>query len=236
MTKKAPRATKGKKSSSLRKPLLYSPFKDLDKKVAAAKSKSGIKWNCSLEGSPDPVEDESRIFAEEMSNVVPLRNRTKRRFASSSKPKPPRLFVQEEEAEALARLAELVAGYGKFDLTFSDEYVEGGVSGINPVILNKLRCGEYSYQDFVDLHGLNKTEARDKVARFLQESSKKGYRCVLIVHGRGLHSDNKEPVIKNYIRSWLCKGRIGRMVLAFSSARACDGGTGALYVLLRKKI
>ncbi|HEC31526.1 MAG: DNA mismatch repair protein MutS [Deltaproteobacteria bacterium] len=237
MTKKAPGSTKRRIDPSSDRPLFYSPFKDLDRKIAkAAKAKSEAKRESSdVAMLKSGLDNEDAIFREEMKDVIPLKNRRKRRFFESSCPKPPRFFVQEEDAEALAKLAELVAGYGKFDLTFSDEYVEGGVAGLNPIILSKLRNGDFSYQDFVDLHGLNKTEAREKVARFLHDSARKGYRCVLIVHGRGLHSDNKEPVIKSYIKTWLCKGEIGKMVLAFSSARPCDGGTGALYVLLRKK-
>ena len=237
MTKKAPRLTTRRRNPSSDESLFYSPFKDLDRKIARAERikrnmvhNSGV--NCNVPSSGD--EDEA-VFQKEMRDVIPFKNRKRRLFAKSSCPRPPRLFVQEEEAEALAKLAELVAGYGNFDLTFSDEYVEGGVSGINPVILSKLRSGEFSYQDFVDLHGLNKTQAKEKVISFLRESVRKGYRCVLIVHGRGLHSNNREPVIKSYIKTWLCRGEIGRMVLAFSSARPCDGGTGALYVLLRKK-
>ncbi len=235
MTKKAPGSVKRRTHLSPDQSLFYSPFKDLDKRIERVeKARHRAKKKCSSVVRTTDVVDDGEIFKREMKDVIPLKNRGKRRFTRTSQPKPPRLFAREEEAEALARLAELVAGYGRFDLSFSDEYVEGCVSGINPVILGKLRCGEFSYQDFVDLHGLNKSEAREKVARFLHESVRKGYRCVLIVHGRGLHSDNKEPVLKSYIKSWLCRGHIGRMVLAFSSARPCDGGTGALYVLLRK--
>ncbi len=234
MTKKTPESRR-RPPPSWAEPLFYSPFKELDRKLKEAKKAEHDGEPEESVSKPEAEATDEEIFRREMKDVIPLKDRRKRRFTRRRRPKPPRFFAQEEEAEALAKLAELVAGYGKFDLTFSDEYVEGGVSGINPAVLRKLRSGKFSYQDFIDLHGLKKSAAREKVARFLHESVRKGYRCVLIVHGRGLHSDNKEPVIKSYIKSWLCRGEIGRMVLAFSSARACDGGTGAIYVLLRKK-
>ncbi len=234
MTKKAP-GSRGRTRLPQDKSLSYSPFKELDKKIAEArKNRRDRKYDWPSKNS-GLVDGDNEIFRKEMEDVVPLKDGKKRKFLRAGRPKPPRFFVQEEEAEALARLAELVSGYGEFDLTFSDEYVEGGVAGLNPAVLVKLREGKFSYQDFIDLHGFKKSEAKEKVVRFLHDSVRKGYRCVLIVHGRGLHSDNKVPVIKSYIKSWLCKGEIGKMVLAFSSARPCDGGTGAIYVLLRKK-
>ena len=64
--------------------------------------------------------------------------------------------------------------------------------------------------------------------------SRAGHRCVLLVHGRGLHSKDNIPILKQAVRSWLERGQIARAVLAFASARPCDGGVGAVYVLLRR--
>ena len=77
-------------------------------------------------------------------------------------------------------------------------------------------------------------EARQAVERFLLSSVFQGLRSVLIIHGRGLNSRDQIPVLKKHMSGWLKRGRMKRLVLAFATARACDGGAGALYVLLRK--
>jgi DNA-nicking Smr family endonuclease len=140
-----------------------------------------------------------------------------------------------EEAEALATLSDLVAGTGEFDVSDSAEYVEGAVVGLDPRITRRLRRGEFAYQAYVDLHGMSAAAARAEVERFITESFAAGHRALLVVHGRGLNSKDNVPVLKERLKSWLARGRIGRVVLAFSSARPADGGTGALYVLLRRR-
>ena len=146
----------------------------------------------------------------------------------------PTIAEVDEEAEALARLAELVAGEGHIDLADTDEYVEGLVRGVDPSLLVPLKRGDFSVQAHVDLHGLTAQAARDEVERFLVESRRQGRRCVLVVHGRGLHSKDQVPVIKERLGVWLGRGRLAKIVLAFCTARPVDGGAGALYVLLRR--
>ena len=73
------------------------------------------------------------------------------------------------------------------------------------------------------------------VERFIIDAFAAGHRAVLVVHGRGLNSKDNVPVLKERLKSWLARGRVGRVVLAFSSARPADGGAGALYVLLRRR-
>ncbi len=138
------------------------------------------------------------------------------------------------DLEALRELEALVSGDAPFDIADTDEYVEGHVSGLDPELVRKLRHGEYSVQGHVDLHGLTREEARREVDRFLKESRRRGRRCVLLVHGRGLHSEKQVPVLKEALRGWLGAARFGRHVLAFATARPQDGGAGALYVLLRR--
>ena len=78
--------------------------------------------------------------------------------------------------------------------------------------------------------------ARDAVERFVLSSVMKGLRCVLIIHGRGLNSQDQMPVLKKRMSSWLKRGRLKRLVLAFATAQPCDGGAGAMYLLLRKRL
>ncbi len=108
------------------------------------------------------------------------------------------------------------------------------MAGFDRRTLLKLRRGEFSVQAHLDLHGLSRQEAREKVERFVTEAVVAGHRCVLIIPGRGLHSPDPGPVLKDVVRAWLSRGKIGRSVLAFTSARPIDGGAGALYVLLRR--
>jgi DNA-nicking Smr family endonuclease len=141
----------------------------------------------------------------------------------------------EEELEAYARLADLVSGEGCFDVQYTDEYIEGAVVGADPELLAKLRRGDFSVQAHFDLHGMTTGSARQALERFILSSVIKGLRCVLVIHGRGLNSRNQIPILKQNMSSWLKRGRLKRLVLAFATARPCDGGAGAIYVLLRKK-
>lgn len=142
--------------------------------------------------------------------------------------------MRDEDAEAMAELADLVAGRSTFDIGDSDEYIEGIAQGLDRRLLKKLRLGQFAVQAHLDLHGKTRALARDAVEGFVVESRQRGRRCVLIVHGRGLNSKDQIPVLKEALRVWLARGRIARSVLAFCSARSVDGGTGAVYVLLRR--
>ncbi|MBA3563237.1 MAG: Smr/MutS family protein [Gammaproteobacteria bacterium] len=97
-------------------------------------------------------------------------------------------------------------------------------------LLLRLRRGEYSIAAEIDLHGLTAAEARIALAAFLQDSAARGLACVRVVHGKGRRSGHGGPVLKRSVDTWL---RQRDEVLAFASARSVDGGTGALYVLLR---
>lgn len=141
---------------------------------------------------------------------------------------------QTEDAEAYAQLSDLVEGIGPFDISDSDEYIEGIAPGLDKRLLTRLRRGDYAVQGHVDLHGMTREEARLRVEQFVQESKLRSHRCVLIVHGRGLNSKDQIPVLKEAVRLWLTRGRVARQVLAFATARPTDGGAGAVYVLLRR--
>jgi DNA-nicking Smr family endonuclease len=142
--------------------------------------------------------------------------------------------VRHPDLDAIDALRALVSGAAPFDLSDSDEYIEGRAAGLDHGVVRKLRRGEFAVQGHVDLHGLTREEAKEAVDRFLRASRQAGKRCVLVVHGRGLHSKDQLPVLKDALRSWLGSARFGRHVLAFATARPVDGGAGALYVLLRR--
>jgi DNA-nicking Smr family endonuclease len=102
--------------------------------------------------------------------------------------------------------------------------------GIGTDVLRKLRRGEWVIQAEIDLHGLRVDEARAAVGSFLREAVKRGLRCIRVVHGKGLGSKDRTPVLKDKARRWLMQRD---EVIAFCQARGTDGGAGALVVLLR---
>jgi DNA-nicking Smr family endonuclease len=168
-----------------------------------------------------------------MAGVSPLASR-KRRPARRGAPAVPIPVRPDEEDEAYAKLAGIVAGHVPFDVADTGEYVERRVAGFDPRVMRKLKAGELSIRAEVDLHGMTGQESRAALEGFIGSSRAAGFSCVRVVHGRGLHSADKEPVVKNAVVAWL-SGRLGRSVLAFASARPVDGGTGALYVLLKRR-
>ncbi|HEY3354874.1 MAG TPA: Smr/MutS family protein [Polyangia bacterium] len=182
---------------------------------------------------PERAGTDADVFLSEMGGVQRLepdpRGRTKAP-APSPTPKPPR----DDEAEAYAQLCDLVTGDGPFDIADTPEYIEGIAHGLDRRLLRRLRRGDYAVQAHIDLHGLTADAARDEVQRFLDEVRTAGKRCVLIIHGRGLNSKDHIPVLKERLRLWLTRGRIGKSVLCFATAQPYDGGAGAVYVLLRR--
>ncbi|MFZ4478896.1 MAG: Smr/MutS family protein [Rhodoferax sp.] len=101
--------------------------------------------------------------------------------------------------------------------------------GIGTDVTRKLRRGDWSIQRQLDLHGLRRDEAREQLSFFIREAHKQGLRCVRVVHGKGLGSPGKAPVLKSRVHSWLVQKK---EVLAFVQAKPADGGAGALVVLL----
>lgn len=103
--------------------------------------------------------------------------------------------------------------------------------GIQQRVLRKFRRGQYAIEAELDLHGRVVAEARELVSVFLRQAQASGKRVVRIIHGKGLSSEGKLPILKGKVNSWL---RQKDAVLAFCSARQNDGGTGAVYVLLKR--
>jgi DNA-nicking Smr family endonuclease len=176
---------------------------------------------------------EAELFLEAVGAVEPVR-RGPQRVPPRRPPSADELRIADEEAESLTRLAELVSGAGAFDLADSDEFVEGAVQGFDERVMRKLRAGEFATRAHLDLHGLTKDEAKLALERFIDRARIDGHRCVLVVTGRGLHSKDQVPVLKQGVQQWLSRGRLSRHVLAFCTARPADGGAGAVYVLLRR--
>lgn len=174
-------------------------------------------------------EDDMSLFLSAMDGVEQITNRGE---APAPNPRLPEII--DENAEALAELAEMVAGQGDIEISNTSEYIEGAAPGIDARLLRSLRRGDFTVQARLDLHGMTQAQAKDAVDRFLNDSRRTSKRCVLIVHGRGLNSQDQIPVLKEALRVWLSQKRVGKTVLAFATARPQDGGAGAVYVLLRR--
>lgn len=102
--------------------------------------------------------------------------------------------------------------------------------GVGTDVTRKLRRGDWSIQREIDLHGLRRDDAREALASFVREAHRQGIRCLRVVHGKGLGSPGKTPVLKGKVQGWLVQKN---EVMAFVQARASEGGAGALVVLLR---
>ena len=115
------------------------------------------------------------------------------------------------------------------------EQVEGKSPDADDALLRRLRNGEYPPEERVDLHGLPAAVAKRSVEETLKRVWFRGGRCFLVVHGRGLHSEDGTPVLKELLIEWLGQPPLVERVVAFTSARGRDGGVGATYVLLRRE-
>jgi DNA-nicking Smr family endonuclease len=169
------------------------------------------------------ISDDVNIFDQAMSGVVPIEKKGVRKIPAHEKKIAPPYPAPDIEQEVMEHLRDLVNGTVDMDITFSDEYIEGSISGMDRNTMRRLKRGQIPVQDHIDLHGLTQKEA---------ETS--GLLCILIVHGRGLNSPDSIPVLKERLPVWLNRGPARKIVKAFSSARPYDGGTGAIYVLLRR--
>jgi len=130
-------------------------------------------------------------------------------------------LVGDLAADEAASMADVVSGEGA--LSFQR-------AGVRIQVMRRLRRGLYPIEDELDLHGLSQTAARNRLAEFIEHSRDAGRRCVRVIHGKGYRSGARGPVLKTAVNLWL---RRHTDVMAFVSARAIDGGAGAVYVLLR---
>jgi DNA-nicking Smr family endonuclease len=215
-----------------------SPFKQLKKLYAkrlepqAALTQSATPPRKAPAPVSNPASDDRKLLEDALRDVRPL---------GGPRHAPPPACeagraraVVTEEAEVLAELSDLVTGQGDFDITETEEYVEGARTGLDPRLIVRLRRGEFPVEAHLDLHGLTQVDSRRALTEFIVESVRKGRRTVLVVPGRGLGSPGGRPVLKHAAVQWLSHGALSGYVLGFVTARPTDGGTGALYVLLRR--
>ncbi|HCE10973.1 MAG TPA: DNA mismatch repair protein MutS [Oxalobacteraceae bacterium] len=170
---------------------------------------------------------EADLFRSAIGGVTPLPPVDK---AAPHSPRPRPIAHQHLADEQAALQSSLSDDFSIESLLDTDAALSFARSGIGQDTLRKLRRGHWVIQSELDLHGLRSEEAREALAEFLRSAGKRGQRCVRIIHGKGLGSVNKEPVLKQKVRNWLAQKD---EVLAFCQARGADGGAGALIVLLK---
>ncbi len=175
---------------------------------------------------------EEELFQREMEGVKPVEG--KRRIIKRLRAELPEGFQKKDEMEALKRLEDLI-DYGRgFEVADTPEYIEGTGYHVHREIARRLHRGDFSIQVHLDLHGLNAEEAKEVFDQFLKWAVTYRKTGILVTHGRGLSSPG-EPVLKKKVEEWLTRGVWRKWVVAYSSARKCDGGAGATYVLLRSR-
>jgi len=173
------------------------------------------------------TDDDSNEFRRAVADARPLRAE-ERVLKDAPKPKPRARFTKADEARVMDESLQddidtIEHGYGAA-LRYSR-------ATVGRRTMRKLARGGYSVQAELDLHGMTLAEAKPRLADFIDYCSTQGKLCVRIVHGKGLGSGHRGPVLKSAVNRWLRKWE---SVLAFVSTRQVDGGTGAVYVLLQR--
>lgn len=172
------------------------------------------------------TEDDLKEFRRAVADVEPLQ-REPRASQSKRRPKPRARFAKADEQAVLAESLEDDVEAAEHGSGIALRYARPSVGRRT---LRKLARGGYSVQAEIDLHGMTVAEARPRLTDFIQHCAAEGKLCVRVVHGKGLGSGDRGPVLKSAVNRWL---RRWDCVLAFVSTRQVDGGTGAVYVLLQ---
>jgi DNA-nicking Smr family endonuclease len=173
------------------------------------------------------LEAERHLFSRSVGPVTPLRNPNLARLRHR---RPPPLPVQHWLDEERVLLESISDDFDVSTLLDTDDQLSFRRPGIGVEVTQRLRAGHWSIQRQLDMHGLRVDEAREALGQFIRHAHKTGLRCVRVVHGKGLGSPGKSPILKSRVQRWLVQKN---EVLAFVQARPIDGGAGALVVLLK---
>ncbi len=165
--------------------------------------------------------DDDNLFSQAMQDVKPLQTN---RVNLSKKP----AAIHKRTPEASMNIKDTLSD--DF-IPPCDDFLEFMRPGVQKSYLKQIRNGKFEAEDYIDLHGYRRDDARITLLEFIHHSQQQGYKLVRIVHGKGYNSDDNKPVLKAMVNKWL---QTIPEVLAFVSATPRDGGIGAVYVLLKK--
>lgn len=170
--------------------------------------------------------DEPGLFREAVAGARPLEVDKVAPYRKPLSPRPKQRLADEQAVlrESLDPLS--------FDMEWSmDDETTHSRPGVQKRVLDKMRRGQYRIEGELDLHRLTTEQAYEALTAFILASQAEHKRCVRIIHGKGLGSENNQPVLKHKVNHWL---RQWDAILAFCPARRCDGGSGAVYALLKR--
>ena len=197
--------------------------------LADAREREAAEQSARAEAERAAVRDRDQnrdLFARAVGPVRPVRS-APRAAPSTARPAPVAAHRARDERAALAQA--LSDEFDVSTLLDTDEHLSFRRPGIGVDVVRKLRRGEWRIQRDIDLHGLRSDAAREALAAFVRDACRQGLRCVRVVHGKGLGSPGKTPVLKSKVHGWLIQKN---QVLAFVQAPPAQGGAGALLVLL----
>ena len=210
------------------KPVKVKALTDLKvvKKAIAEKARQRTEQASAQVKAVKQAASDKDLFVRAAGTVQPLPD--KRKVLHKVEQKMPLTMQYQRDEKAVLREA-ISDEFDVSTLLETDEHLSFRRPGIGPDVTRKLRRGDWSIQRQLDLHGLRRDDAREVLSLFIREAHKHGIRCVRVIHGKGLGSPGKAPVLKSRVHSWLVQKN---EVLAFVQAKPADGGAGALVVLL----
>lgn len=194
--------------------------KELQKKQKAEKEAQQKEKNKQIN---DKLEID--IFQEAMSGVNPLSHDRAYHESEKTNTRPFQQLAKEEFSFNDPLSDEL-----EVEEKNTEEILSFCRTGIQRNVFKKLRSGAYKISDELDLHGSTLKQAKQLLVYYLQEAVQFESCCIRIIHGKGHRSGSNKPVLKTHVNHWLSEHD---RVLAFHSTKPKDGGTGAVYVLLK---
>ena len=200
-------------------------LKHIQKQIALAQAKAAAEA-AARAAALKKLEAEKNLFVRAIGNVAPLPVHNQAHL-----PQTPRAPIATQRAKDEAEVIKdsLSDEFDVSTLLDTDDALSFRRPSVGPEVTRKLRKGDWSIQREIDLHGLRSDEARLALTAFIRDAHKHGLRCVRVVHGKGLGSPGKTPVLKSKVHSWLVQKN---QVMAFVQAKPAEGGAGALVVLL----
>jgi DNA-nicking Smr family endonuclease len=196
-------------------------------KELAQRQKADAEREAARKEAERRTQAENNLFQRAAGAVKPIRH--PQRVPLAREPAPP-IPVQQQLDEQRVLLEAISDEFDATTLLDVDDALSFRRPGIGTDVTRKLRKGDWSIQREIDLHGLRREDAREALAAFIRLAVRDGVRCIRVVHGKGLGSPGKTPVLKSKVQGWLVQKN---EVLAFVQARADEGGAGALVVLLK---
>jgi DNA-nicking Smr family endonuclease len=206
------------------------PFEKLKKKI---ESMTAVPASAPVRQKKKEHFTDEELFTSAMDEVQEIEEFRSLLCVHRQKKIAPRTGKVDPDQETLTILGEITQGQRPIHLPHTQEYVEWINPDFRDDIVRMLHGGQFSIQSFIDLHGCTVSEAEEELGEFIQEAFKKGFRCVKVIHGRGLRSSKGARIKQAVVRR--LSGHYRNDIIAYVTAQQCDGGLGALYVLLKKK-